>query len=307
MSKYGLSFYNDRADAEVDILFVHGLRGHRKETWSKNGFFWPGELLAKDIEKCRIISFGYDSGVVHSDTAEVTQGSVESDAKDLCALLTSERAEDGTEDRPIITVAHSLGGLVCAEVIVLGEKSDTGDSVSKIAKLIKGMVFLGTPFGGSAVAGWGDLVRKIYTVVKDTDQRTLKFLRRDDLELKGLRSSFPEVIRKRIDSKERVSVVFFFEKKKTSGVEVVSQASASYPGVGEILGIRANHSDICKFGSAEDDGYKLVKGKILELIKGETKVQNEEYGVKYELNQYGDSINTAIKMEIQNQTNHFKK
>jgi hypothetical protein len=80
----------------LSIVFVHGLRGSRKMTWTKNGVFWPEALLTKDLEKCRIISFGYDSGVVHSDTAEITQGSLESDALDLCSLLTAERSMDGT-------------------------------------------------------------------------------------------------------------------------------------------------------------------------------------------------------------------
>ncbi|KAF8854383.1 hypothetical protein BDZ45DRAFT_41904 [Acephala macrosclerotiorum] len=148
-AKYGLEMWNDRSDAEFDIVFVHGLRGSRKETWTKNGVFWPEDLLEKDLEKCRMISFGYDSGIVHSDTAVITQGSLESDARDLCSLLTSERSKDGTEDRPIVTVAHSLGGLVCAQVIVSGDKVKEDESISKIARSIRGMVFLGTPFGGS--------------------------------------------------------------------------------------------------------------------------------------------------------------
>ena len=60
---------------------------------------WPKDFLSKDVEKIRIISFGYDSGVVHSDTAEVTQGSLESDARSLCSLLNAERAKDGTVRR----------------------------------------------------------------------------------------------------------------------------------------------------------------------------------------------------------------
>jgi hypothetical protein len=79
---------------------VHGLRGNRLATWTKNQVFWPEGLLVKDSEKCRIISFGYDSGVVHSDTAEVTQGSIESDAKALCSQLDAARVADGSVSSP---------------------------------------------------------------------------------------------------------------------------------------------------------------------------------------------------------------
>jgi hypothetical protein len=57
--------------------------------------------------------------------------------------------------------------------------------------------------------------------------------------------------------------------------KIVDEDSATYPGVGEILPIRANHLEICKFDSADDDGYKVVKGKILELIKGKTIVHEQ--------------------------------
>lgn len=125
------------------------------------------------------------------------------------------------EERPIITVAHSLGGLVCAQVVVSGEKSDAGDSVSKIAKNIKGMVFLGTPFGGSAVAGWGELIRRVFDVIRrDTDQQTLRTLKPDAHELKDLRKSFPDIIRKRRGKPEAIGVVFFYERLKTHGIQV---------------------------------------------------------------------------------------
>lgn len=81
---------------ETSIVFVHGLRGDRVSTWTKDQVTWPKDFLPKDVEKSRIISFGYDSGVSHSDTVEVTQSSLESDARSLCLLLQELRTKDGT-------------------------------------------------------------------------------------------------------------------------------------------------------------------------------------------------------------------
>jgi protein SERAC1 len=72
------------------------LRGGRESTWTKNQVTWPKDLLPKDIEKSRIISFGYDSGVAHSNTAEITQGSLENDARSLCSQLKVLRANDNS-------------------------------------------------------------------------------------------------------------------------------------------------------------------------------------------------------------------
>ncbi|KAH7345939.1 hypothetical protein BKA66DRAFT_433717, partial [Pyrenochaeta sp. MPI-SDFR-AT-0127] len=118
-------------------------------------------MLSKDIPKSRILSFGYDSSVVHSDTAEVTQGSVADDARQLCSLLDDERKQTNTTDRPIIVVSHSLGGLVLSQIVYGGDGAAEGDSINSIAQKIKGMIFLGTPFYGSKIAGWGEVVRRI--------------------------------------------------------------------------------------------------------------------------------------------------
>lgn len=45
------------------IIFVHGLRGHALETWSKGLVCWPRDFLKDDIPNARIITWGYDSSV----------------------------------------------------------------------------------------------------------------------------------------------------------------------------------------------------------------------------------------------------
>ena len=48
----------------TSLVFVHGIGGHWYNTWSKNGVFWPRDLLSRDVQNVRIITFGYDSDVV---------------------------------------------------------------------------------------------------------------------------------------------------------------------------------------------------------------------------------------------------
>ena len=64
---YGLNtLFNPGNAAIVDLVFVHGLGGGSKSTWTKSGdpaLYWPKEWLPQDPEfqEVRIHSFGYDS------------------------------------------------------------------------------------------------------------------------------------------------------------------------------------------------------------------------------------------------------
>ncbi len=112
-------------------------------------------------------------------------------------------------------IGHSLGGLVLAQVVYGGDRAAEGDSIDSIAQKIKGMIFLGTPFYGSKIAGWGEVVRRVVDLLWRTDRSTLKNLEIDGENLKGLRIGFPEVIRKRNKTSAKIAVVFFYERKET--------------------------------------------------------------------------------------------
>ena len=68
------------------LVFVHGLGGQRCDTWSKNGVFWPKDLLSRDVPSVRIITFGYDSGVVRF-FGRVSQNQIHDHARTLIADL----------------------------------------------------------------------------------------------------------------------------------------------------------------------------------------------------------------------------
>jgi hypothetical protein len=85
---------------------VHGLRGSREGTWTKDRVLWPQQLLKNDIKNSRIIGYGYDSGIVHAGTADVVQGSVEHDAQRLCDLLHGLRVDTGTVSHTLLEIMN---------------------------------------------------------------------------------------------------------------------------------------------------------------------------------------------------------
>jgi hypothetical protein len=44
-------------------VFVHGLCGHQRNTWTKDNVCWPEDLLSKEesLFHIRILTFGYDA------------------------------------------------------------------------------------------------------------------------------------------------------------------------------------------------------------------------------------------------------
>jgi hypothetical protein len=53
------------------IVFVHGLRGHRTETWTKDHVCWPKDLLSKEdaLSHTRVLTFGYDANIVNASSS----------------------------------------------------------------------------------------------------------------------------------------------------------------------------------------------------------------------------------------------
>jgi len=55
----------EESDSGTDLVFVHGLRGSRLRTWSRNDICWPRDLLTEDVNNARVITWGYDSSVAN--------------------------------------------------------------------------------------------------------------------------------------------------------------------------------------------------------------------------------------------------
>jgi hypothetical protein len=118
-----------------------------------------------------------------------------------------------------VTVGHSLGGLVLAQVIYGGDKASPGNNIRSVSDKVVGMLFLGTPFYGSPTATWGESFRRVLDLVRrESDRNTLGNLKPDSQTLKPLRDGFPEAIQKRGLSEAKIGVSYCFEKLKTYGV-----------------------------------------------------------------------------------------
>ncbi|SPQ25797.1 fd481706-75f0-48d7-87ec-5e8d11456a24 [Thermothielavioides terrestris] len=125
----GLTLVHEPHDATADVIFVHGLGGSSWTTWCwrhDSSMFWPAWLQHEQgLSEFRIFTFGYNANWRGPDTPL----SILDFAKGLLIRMRGFGDEDpsGAQPlgkRPIIFVAHSMGGLVVKKAYVLGKYDD---------------------------------------------------------------------------------------------------------------------------------------------------------------------------------------
>jgi pimeloyl-ACP methyl ester carboxylesterase len=265
----GVKVLHDRPDAMVDICFVHGLTGNRDTTWTGHGQStpWPKMFLPPKLSKSRILTYGYDAYIVRKSVAG-SNGLMEH-AANLLNDLTTERADCNASSRPIIFVAHSLGGLVCKEAI-LQSRNNPEAHLQSIFDCVKGIVFMGTPHRGSWMSDWAKIPARALSLLKSTNKYLLEILETDSKLLESLQHRFCAMIRELRESGRRLEVTCFFEELPLPNVgKVVPKESATVEGYNQ-FSVHANHSDMVKFRSSEENGFKRLLG---ELIRWESQVR----------------------------------
>ncbi len=79
--------------------------------------YWPAELACITIPNSRILTYGYDAYIRHWVTGPVSKKTVYDHAGDLLSALEALRRNPSERNRPVLFVAHSLGGIVVKEAL----------------------------------------------------------------------------------------------------------------------------------------------------------------------------------------------
>lgn len=147
------------ATVVADIIFVHGLKGNPLDTWMygklpgvstaddskqqkkqkaswRNLFsgkknevehegkvsycYWPSDLVPNNFKNVRVMTYGYDSHPTNWYASKTTQMTMTQHVHQLRNNVDRERAH--CRGRPLVFVAHSLGGILVKDAIVLSEE-----------------------------------------------------------------------------------------------------------------------------------------------------------------------------------------
>ncbi|KAJ9134822.1 hypothetical protein NKR19_g8520 [Coniochaeta hoffmannii] len=111
----------------------------------------------------------------------------------LLTSLASYRERDDTNERPIIFVCHSLGGLVCEDALVRSRERHE-PHLQNILRSTRGISFLGTPHHGAGLARWAELLSRAIGVVKQTNPEIVAVLQSESEVLARIQDSFHTMV-----------------------------------------------------------------------------------------------------------------
>ncbi|WP_156162869.1 alpha/beta fold hydrolase [Bradyrhizobium sp. LTSP857] len=165
-----------RPHITADVIFVHGLSGDGKETWFAGpDAFWPLWIF-EDLPTVDVWTIEYPASMFGSANGALV---ISDQAKQVLDLFASHSI--GT--RPIVFVAHSLGGLLVKQLLRTAVELHQS-AWELIAANTRGVLFLATPHTGSSIAS---MAAKFPFVSKATTQ-----IGANDPNLLGLRDWYQQ-------------------------------------------------------------------------------------------------------------------
>ncbi|KAK6954785.1 hypothetical protein Daesc_004754 [Daldinia eschscholtzii] len=215
----------------IFIVAVHGLNGKARETWKdeQSDALWLEDFLPEAMPYAQIMTFGYDSSLLFSNS----KGRIEDFARDLLNRLWVMRQGQRTANRPIVFIAHSLGGIVVKKALILAHENEHhfGDILSSTT----GIVFMGTPHQGSMLVDWTSFLRNLIHITSGTQ------LLRTDLvqELSTHSPTLLEISKSFLPRSIRLNIMSFIElqieRPLTTLVVPVESARLNLPNERKVL------------------------------------------------------------------------
>lgn len=233
----------DDTETIADVCFVHGLGGHPYKTWryraekgrklrnvprwisslgDKNDesrqtqaeeCYWPYDLLKKDFDAVRIMTYGYDSSPSHWYKSRTNQMTIDQHTQTMLQRISSVRANH--RKRPIIFVAHSLGGILVKNMIILSGKYTIGNvHLRDISESCHSIAFFGTPHKGATAAEIGTMVANLVGILPagpSVYKSILRDLQPDSQKIESIMTDFNDILEKNIPAPDKIQIYSFQE------------------------------------------------------------------------------------------------
>jgi hypothetical protein len=239
----------------ADSIFMHGLTGDPVATWTSagsgepEGDFWP-RWLSKDIPGLNLYTLGYSASIF----ARWARKEMALHEQAIATLDLLAAYDIGS--RPIIIIAHSLGGVLAKQLIRFGSEaaSPAFKAISNNCRLV---VFIATPHTGSSLAS----ILEFF--VPHLISNSIALLQSGGSQLDDLNQAY-----RNIASEKGIRTVTYYETHKTKKVAFVVERRDADPGIGEVpVPVPANHLDICKPINRHQQVYVSICRHLRDFLK----------------------------------------
>uniref|UniRef100_A0ACC2JMA8 Uncharacterized protein n=1 Tax=Lasiodiplodia mahajangana TaxID=1108764 RepID=A0ACC2JMA8_9PEZI len=253
-------------EIEVDIVAVHGLGSNVDWSWTcqdqQPPVHWlkDKKMLPNVVPRARIIAYNYESRW-HANAPKTRLALC---GEELAKSLHSFRTD--APERPIIFIAHSLGGLVVLYALL---HADRTENLKYLSMSTVGFAPLGTPFRGTKMQNLAKNVARLMGplgshsgIITDLDQ--------DNKHLADDVHAFSQ-LRNRLN----ITITCFFELQKSDYGEkirlagwarqmVVEEESAHIPGWGRAP-LNTDHFKLNKFSGPGDPSFQTVSDELRSM------------------------------------------
>lgn len=255
----GLNLLHEPSEPLIDFIFVHGLRGGSRKTWSKTdsiGHYWPKEWLPVDpkFKNVRIHSFGYNSDWGEKAGSILT---IHDFGQALLGdMFTSPHMNAVGHETPLVMVGHSMGGVVIKKAFLLAKQDPQYHS---LARRFHSMFFLATPHRGA------DSAQLLRNIIKLSIIHSEKAYVADLIPNSGAIQIINDEFRHLYQD---VHLWSFFETLFTSLGLIVEKDSAIIGLPGERIQLmNADHRHVCKFNDPADNNYRTLRNAFAATIE----------------------------------------
>ncbi|KAI5785784.1 hypothetical protein EDC01DRAFT_617990, partial [Geopyxis carbonaria] len=241
--------------------------GHAYGSWRdrKTGNMWLHDFLHKDIKNVRIMTYGYDSRL---DTIEDKKHTITEFVRKFIPTL--HAARNSAKNRPIIFIAHSMGGLL--SLVECSRKSAKVHGHTDILKSTRSLIFFGSPQRGLRTEELKEMVNSSAShAAKDLLSDLTPgsdFLEQLKNDVGETLDSFPGHIVTLYETRTTASV----QEVGTTGkfarcgpkVKMVENYHAELGHERELrIPVDKDHSELTKFSSSADTTYEILR-RLLE-------------------------------------------
>ncbi|KAH6847423.1 hypothetical protein B0I37DRAFT_397614, partial [Chaetomium sp. MPI-CAGE-AT-0009] len=238
-------------------------REHRKE------IYWPADLACETMPDSRILTYGYDTKIRHAAMGPVSENTVNDHAWDLLCSLEALRRSPNEIHRPILFVAHSLGGIIVKQALRRSRGPTSANThLHNIFEATVGVLFFGTPHRG---ADPRNLCHHILTASAPflgfrVNPQIVNTLMPGAELLQDLRNEFSTMCHEKkwhiVSFQEEYGLKMLFSRK------VVDDQSSCLddPIIETKRHISSNHMDMCRFSGLQDPEYAKVAAAMTFIL-----------------------------------------